>query len=143
MLGSSYRSLPKVLDLGVNFSKSIFHESSKLDAEKDKLAKFREDYNTKHNRLPQITLAFAGIMGATNEKARKLYNESSNQNNTFIKPNIIGNSNKFFDTLSHYQEHFGIDEFVFLDLSDDIKNRMHTMKVLSEVFKLLPAQINA
>ncbi|MBK7936659.1 MAG: hypothetical protein IPJ82_06025 [Lewinellaceae bacterium] len=86
--------------------------------------------------MPQINLAFSGVCAPTFDEATRRFRQSSYFSNTFILPNIVGTPEYFRDTLYAYQQSFGVDEFIFLDLSDEHEARMQSLGALSEAFCL-------
>ncbi len=129
------------LDLKANVSRSLFHQSSLQDPDKDSLDRFYEAYFKQHGVLPQVNLAFAGVCARSKEAAQERFAQSSYATNTFILPNIIGTPEEFQETLAGYQERFGIEEFIFLDMADQQEDRLWSLQALSEVCQL-PATLN-
>ena len=132
LLGSSYNSLDKVLELGANFSRSIFHPGSDKEARLEELIIFREKYLEKHNRLPKMNLSISGFCSKTSQKAKKII---SAQN---MKPEIhtIGCPNKFFDEISKYHELFDIDEIIMMNPAHNLSDRVESLQHISELFHL-------
>ena len=136
LLSGSNNGLIPALNHKANMSRSLFHQSSNPEPERDKLEAFKEAYFLKYGEMPQVNLAFAGICAPTIAKAKRRFQQSYYADNTFIVPNILGTPESFQDTLHSYQELFGVDEFVFLDMSDEQEDRMESIGVLSRVFGL-------
>ncbi|MCC6460662.1 MAG: LLM class flavin-dependent oxidoreductase [Saprospiraceae bacterium] len=141
LLSTSNNSLGMALDLKANVSRSLFHQSSLQDPDKDSLDRFYEAYFKQHGVLPQVNLAFAGVCAPSKEAAQERFAQSSYATNTFILPNIIGTPEEFQETLADYQERFGIEEFIFLDMADQQEDRLWSLQALSEVCQL-PATLN-
>lgn len=136
LLSTSNNGLTPALQYGTNMSRSLFHQMSNPDPGRDKLEAFKDEFLKKHGEMPRVNLAFAGICAPTITEAKRRFEHSSYAANTFIVPNILGTPDLFYDTLSEYQESFGIDEFIFLDMSDEQGERLSTLEALSEAFSL-------
>lgn len=136
ILSTSYRGLPGVLEHKSHLSRSLFHQTSSNEPDRDTLERFREVYFERHGEPVQINLAFAGVCAPTEAEAQQLYQQSSYGTNTFIRANIIGTPEQFAEKLHAYARDFGIDEFIFLDLCDEHSGRMWALEALSEVCSL-------
>jgi luciferase family oxidoreductase group 1 len=132
MLGSSYNSLDKALELGANFSRSIFHPGSDKEARLDELSIFKEKYFEKHRRFPKINLSISGFCSKTTQKAMKIMTAQN------MKPerHTIGCPNKFFDDISKQHEMFGIDEIILMNPSHNLQDRIESLQFISELFHL-------
>ncbi len=102
---------------------------------KEEFLKFEESYYKKHSKKPIVNIAFSGILGSSVKDAQKRYEQSSYAKNDFIKPNLLGCKNYFQDKLLVFQEEFGVNEFIFLDLSPTFKNKLEGVEILGNLFQ--------
>ncbi len=133
ILSISYRTLDLCIQHQCGYSRSLFHSSSNLDFSKDEILKFKESYFKKHGEEPKINIAFSGLIGSSMEDAKKRFSKSAYTNSSVVVPNIIGCKNYFQDKLMSMYEDYGVDEFVFLDLSPTFENKMKNVEILGEI----------
>ncbi len=132
MLGSSYNSLSNALELGLNFSRSIFHPGADQMAHREELEKFQEAYIQKHKKIPKINLVLSGFCAKTQQQAEKIANEQK------LKPesHIFGCKNKFYDTINTYINDFGVDEIILKIPPHKLSDRTNCIHLISDMFKL-------
>ncbi len=144
-LSISNRGLSQALNLGLNYSRSIFHQFANINHEKEKLAEFREQFRHRHHREAAVNLAFAGYCSATSQRAEKEFELLKQTNVQLATLNtgspdfvncVVGCPNKFLDTLAAYREDYGVDEFIFFDLADRSEVRFRSLELLADVFRL-------
>jgi len=135
LLGSRIRGLEYATKIQANYSFSLMHNPKAVDIEADKIKRLKDVYFEKYGKLPLINAAFCGVHAETESAAKKI-RDTSFLTSQFITANILGNRNKFEDTIYSYQEKFGIDEFVFLDLAPDVPQRIDNLDMLAEIFSL-------
>ncbi|MEL6656718.1 MAG: LLM class flavin-dependent oxidoreductase [Bacteroidota bacterium] len=134
LLGARLRSFEYATRLGINQSFSLMHNPDAFDVTKVKLEEMTETFFQEHGKRPDINVAFSGVLAKDEKEARKIYGKSL-MNNPFIKPNILGGFNMFQDQLLQFQEEFGVNEFVFLDLSPEMSHRLETIEQLASLLK--------
>jgi luciferase family oxidoreductase group 1 len=134
-LGVSYGSLDRALKLRTNFARSIFHSGSDVAYEKERLAKFREDYFLRYGVLPKMTLAIAGCCHKTSQKAKKIL-DFLNTKTAVGKGDIFGSPTKFQDQVMTLKEQYGIDEIIFMSAAMKPQDRMTGIELISDIFKL-------
>lgn len=132
-LGASYNGLELIMDSGINYVRSIFHTGADLNFNKEKLDEFRESYYIRHGRFPQIILAFSGACHTSTQRAMRSY---ENHKFGFKPDNIVGEPAYFSDTLLKYTEDYGIDEFIFMNVALDPKDRLFGIENLSKQLNL-------
>ncbi|MCW3464750.1 LLM class flavin-dependent oxidoreductase [Chitinophaga nivalis] len=140
-LGCSCKRLDSVLESGLNFSRSLFHEISDDAAQKEQLRVFMERYADRHGAYPKINLAVSGICSDSEAMAKQLYKQSPYYQSAFIRCNLLGSPSYFQDTICEYAAAFGINEFIFLNLAAGIRDRLHSLRLLAPVFQLPAAHM--
>lgn len=132
MLGSSYKSLDKALEFGVNFSRSIFHPGADPLARKEELTEFREGYFQKYKKYPNINLVISGTCTKTTRQAKKIIeNQKLKADN-----HLVACANEFFDKINSYKEDFGVDEIILKNPAHQLKDRIDGLELVSSLFKL-------
>lgn len=138
LLSTSFKNIDKALQHGLHYSKSLFHKGATTEAlAKDELNRFKDDFLTKYKRLPMLNLAFSGFL-TRNDKETALVKKkvASSTRFDFIMPNLIGTPDYFYEKIQEYKHYYHIDDFTFLDLTEQIPRRTENIKVLSELFSL-------
>lgn len=130
---SSYKNLKTIAELGINFSRSLFHYGSDVNYNKEQLHEFRETFFSAHGRPPKVSIAFSGCCHDDEKKARKLFDGYPY---AFNADNIVGPASKFEDTLGEYQMLYAIDEFIFMNVALNPEDRHKGIELLSEKMKL-------
>lgn len=133
-LGSSYRDMQDVLDLGLNYCRSIFHTPDK-NFYKEELDSFRYAYLNKHGRLPKMALAISGCCHNSEVKAKKIVTDANYKG--IASYNVVGEPNKFFDVVNQLKLDYGFEEFIFLNVARDPKDRMLGIRLISRAFNLI------
>ncbi|WP_207512790.1 LLM class flavin-dependent oxidoreductase [Longitalea luteola] len=132
-LGSSYSNLDDVIKHKANFSRSLFHGSD-LNFNREQLEVFKTNYFIQHKQHAELTLAFAGCCHHTDTKANQI---AASANYLGIRTiNIIGSIQKFKDMIYMYQEHYGYNEFTFLNIARNPKDRKTALSLIHKAFNL-------
>lgn len=132
LLGSSFSFLNVSLDYKFNFSKSIFHDRKSFVSQKDEVLRFKDEFYRKYEIVPNINIAFTGVCAATERKAKKIVKENPFD---LINP-IIGTTEVFVEKLNSMKDFFGVDEFIFHNASLVNEQKIESINLLSEAFKL-------
>ncbi|HET6254604.1 MAG TPA: LLM class flavin-dependent oxidoreductase [Puia sp.] len=132
MLSTNYNRLEEVILHKVNFSRSLFHGADQ-EPHRARLDEFKERFYTVHGVLPKLTLALSGCCHHTDQKARQI---AVNAGYDGVVVNVCGSMERFRDTLLMYQEQYAYDEFTFLNLARDPKDRRIGLALLQKAFDL-------
>lgn len=132
-LTGSYRNLETLARQGMNVSRSLFHFGSDIAYHKEQLAAYRELFLALNGRLPQVSIAFSGACSRDGAQARKTF---ENYKYGFTPDNIVGCPSLFQDRLSAYQEDYGIDEFVFMNVALSPADRLEGITLIADKMKL-------
>jgi luciferase family oxidoreductase group 1 len=135
-LRSSYRNLSDSLNLQINFSRSLFHRDNDVYSQKEELFRFREEYCRRYGAMPKINFTFAGICQKTQQKAASVQKEAELDDTKMPYNKIIGTPGLFCDKLMAIHEELKIDEFIFHNLCPRSEDRMNSLELLNDVFKL-------
>ncbi|KAA2218527.1 LLM class flavin-dependent oxidoreductase [Maribacter flavus] len=132
LLTTDFNRLNDALDLGVNFSKSIFHINSSQASENQSIEKFKNSFIDKYYLKPEINLAFSGILTKDDKETTEIRRKIDKGMFSGFQCNIVATETEFCDKINSYQEKFGINDFSFLDLSPRIEKRIENIEILSE-----------
>lgn len=138
LLSTGFNRTEKALNWGANYSKSMFHKNiNNTSITRDEIMKFKDDFFDKHQREVQINIGFSGIM-THNDQETKLMQKHVENNEKFrvLTTNVIGTPNLFFDKLNEYREYYQVNDFTFLDFSEQMSKRIENIQILSEHFQL-------
>lgn len=131
LLSSNYEILSEVLEQRASFSRSLFHGWN-LAFDKERLDIFRQAYLAKYNIYPDITLAFSGCIHHSDNKAKKVAEESNYQGISRI--NIVGSAERFKDEILRYRDEYGFNEFTFLNVARMPKDRIIALNLIQKSF---------
>ncbi len=132
-LGVGYgNSMQRALETGSNLSRSIFHFNADLNYQKEHLHEFKELFQKKHKRQPKITMVFSGCCHQTTRKAKKVVEKMKLGYNL----NLVGCQKMFYDQINSFQENYGIDEVIFMNVALDSKDRLTAIELISDAFNL-------
>ncbi|HEV2478889.1 MAG TPA: LLM class flavin-dependent oxidoreductase [Puia sp.] len=132
LLSTNYNRLEDVIRYKVNFSRSLFHGTDR-EAHRSKLEEFRQAFFAAHGVQPRLTLAISGCCHHTDRKAREIAEKADYKG---VCINVCGSMERFRDTLLLYQEQYGYDEFTFLNLAREPKDRRIGLSLLQKAFDL-------
>lgn len=133
ILGSGSTSVKLAAKHGAAFSYSLFLSGYKGGAKRDEriMNKLTENYN--HSGLYKevsSSIAISGVCAKTSKEIKKIKTVN------FPPPNIIGTPNEWKEYISELKEIYGVNEFVFLDLCSDYKDKLKSYEVLANTFDL-------
>ncbi len=144
-LSNSFDNMQDVIDLQLNFTRSIFHTESKdsVAAQKEKLDIFRDAYYARHGRHPQVTIAFQGACHHTAPAARALAAATGvNVDYHEAKLNaIIGCPNYFQERLRALQDAYEINEFIFFNMVRCPDAKLLSLELLADKLGLAGAAV--
>lgn len=138
MLGLSYNSIKYSLDHSCGFSRSLFHSTAITTPLKSELLIYMEAYQNLYSSTPKVNIAIAGVIGSSSINAKNQYENSIWNGNEFIIPNFLGDRHAFEDYIYKLQDDFGVNEFIFLDLSPTVKNKFDSLSVFNEIIQKAP-----
>ena len=131
-LGTSKKRLDDALKLGTSFCGLMFNHGAKFELDKQDICAFKEAFFEQHNRVPAVNLVFAGVCHETESQATDTYRNSIYSKSPIIETNLVGHPGMFCDTILEYQETYGIDELMFLNLAPDNVTKTIGFELLSE-----------
>ncbi len=138
LLGSSYRSIELSLELGANFSRSLFHLQNTPDPGLDILNSFRERFYNNFRRMPGISLAIAGCCHENAAVARQIVEANCNSGTVVLdQKNIVyGSVKEFCDQLYLLQEKYDIDEIILLQLYNSQSDKLKGIELIARELNL-------
>ncbi|REA63535.1 hypothetical protein DSL64_03570 [Dyadobacter luteus] len=128
-MGTSLNGLGRTLTREMNFSRSLFHKGADKSPNKEQLQEYNAAYRSAFGYAPKVNLAISGICndGQNRENQYELAQEGSENC-------IIGCPSLFYDKIAAYQEDFGVDEFIFMDLSTSHNDRLKSLERIQTLF---------
>jgi alkanesulfonate monooxygenase SsuD/methylene tetrahydromethanopterin reductase-like flavin-dependent oxidoreductase (luciferase family) len=132
LLSTGYNRLEEAIRYRVNFSRSLFHTADH-GPERSKLEEFKERFREAHGVCPQVTLAISGCCHYTDRKATQIAEEAGYKG---VVINVCGSLERFRDTVLTIREQYGFDEFTFLNLARDPRDRRIGISLLQKAFDL-------
>lgn len=132
-LGSGYNGLDEVIKYKVNFSRSLFHGDD-VNFYREQLEEFKKGYFLQHQKQPELTLAFSGCCHHTDKKAKQIADSANYKGIRRI--NISGSIEKFKEMIYMYQEQYGYNEFTFLNIARNSKDRKIALSLIQKAFNL-------
>lgn len=138
LLSLGFGRMNEAVKYGLNYSKSIFHTFSNNEAAVEELKIFKQAFFDKYDRLPEINIAFAGVL-TNNENEARVIREEEQKKPTRLHyyPNIIGTASYFEDKLNEYAEKYEVDDFTFLDMTESMSKRIENIEEISEKLHIL------
>jgi hypothetical protein len=127
-------NIEKAVELRLNFSKSLFHDSKSLIFESDRISRYKELFFNSYGLLPKINIAVPFICASSKKKAIKIALENEAP---LIVNTLLGSPNYILNTLLEYQDKFQVDEFILYDKCSDHRRKLNSLELLSEKFMLL------
>jgi alkanesulfonate monooxygenase SsuD/methylene tetrahydromethanopterin reductase-like flavin-dependent oxidoreductase (luciferase family) len=140
-LSNSYRNFNEAIDYKLNYCRSTVHGYGLIDKDynKEELHQYKSLFFERNGYYPKVCLAVGVSIDTTIEKARKKYYdalESENVNTKEAWSVIPVTISSLQETLYQYQELYGIDEFILLDMDNNNDNRIENIEAISDVFHL-------
>ena len=133
LLGSSYKQLPFACEMGIGFSRSLFHTAEPAGKNSDLLLDHRELFEEKYKVKPPLNFAFSGICDVDSQRAEKRFYEAFKIPYDPLSNFIVGSPAYFSDRLEALHEETGVEEFIFKDLDKNNSQRLKTLSILSEL----------
>ncbi len=128
-LGVGYgNSMTRAIETGSNLSRSIFHFGSDLNYQKEKLSEFKELFYQKHHRKPQVNMVFSGACHETTQKAKRVIKDLK----LGYDINLVGCKNLFQETILSFQENYGIDEMIFMNVAMKPSDRLTSIELINK-----------
>ena len=136
-LSTNANSLAEITLKKINYSRSLFHSEIKngdLSREKDNLSAFRENYFAVNKSWPLINIAVAGLCCENAQKAEEKLRGVKDGIVTYN--NLLGSPQYILDKCAFYQEIFGVEEIIFLNLATETKDKLEGITLLAKAFGL-------
>lgn len=138
LLSLGFGRMDEAVQYGLNYSKSIFHTFSNNTAAVEELKVFKQTFFDKYDTLPQINIAFAGVLTNSEDEAKiKREEERISPSRMHYYPNLIGTADYFEDKLNEYSELYDVDDFTFLDMTESMSKRIENIEEISEKLNIL------
>ncbi|CAA9285586.1 MAG: hypothetical protein AVDCRST_MAG56-4226 [uncultured Cytophagales bacterium] len=131
-MSTSVHGFNRALELGTNFSRSIFHTGADLAPCRDAVQEFREEFFSRYGKMPRVNLAVSGCCQESEKKAREIFEAQHLDPKLFI----AGGVPEVHDAFMRLAEDFGVDEIIFKDIAKERQDRFQTLELLSESFGL-------
>ena len=113
---------------------SLFHREHNPDVAVH-VAEYKEQYEQVYGKMPQCSIAVAGVCTETEEYTERLIAQAKKFSPSFY-PGVMGTQQQCKEQLLELQHRTGVDEIIFLDLAIDQQNRLTCMNLLAEAFNL-------
>lgn len=126
------RGLQRAIDYKMNLSRSIFHKGADREFHKDELLAFKENFFAQHGYYPQTNLVLAGAVHRTTAKAKAAVFATEEG----YDYNIVGTPDQFYDAIMGFQEDYGFDEIILMNVAMKPKDRALALELWSEIFEL-------
>lgn len=138
LLGSSYKNFDLSLELGANFSRSLFHLNNDPDPGLDFLNSFRERFHSNFKKMPDISIAIAGCCHENSAVAKKIVEANFNSGTLVLDQNniIYGSAKQFCDQLYLLQEKYDADEIILLQLYNDQSDKLKGIELIARELNL-------
>ncbi|HEV2483310.1 MAG TPA: LLM class flavin-dependent oxidoreductase [Puia sp.] len=142
LLGSSYRSVGFALELGANFSRSIFHPNHDPHADtgrlEDYLASFRGQYGTP----PGVSLAMAACCHEDSGRAKDIAEECLRSSELTLEKSgiFVGSPHELLDRIHALHRMYEVSEFILLQLYRNQEDRLRGIELIAKVFDLQPSK---
>lgn len=133
------RGLQRAIDNKMNLSRSIFHKGADREFHKEELLAFKEAFFALHGHYPQTNLVLAGAVHHTTAKAKAAVFATEEG----YDYNIVGTANQFYDTALQYQQDYGFDEIILMNVAMKPKDRAVALELWSEAFSLKAPPVKA
>lgn len=125
------------LELGINCSRTLFFEKSNLETGLDLLEEYKDKFYEKYLRYPEINIALTGTCQTSDNKVKKILNESKvNKDFYNDEMKIFGSPHMVYDRICNICELYNINEVIFVENSKDFGSRLNSFKNLSDIFEL-------
>lgn len=129
-LSANMNNVSALSSADASLCRSLFHspiDDHKREAEK--LQQYRAEFFNNHGREPEINLAVAGVCAETTEKARHIRAELKKPFS--LSNELVGSPTYLLDELSVLQEIYGVDEFIFMNMAEEIDHKFNGIELLA------------
>lgn len=130
LLGQSQVSAELAIKYKTKFCLSLFHSPTITVSS---LNSFKESFFKANQFYPEISIAIAGTCS---KNPATLLEAAHHQRNFILYPTVLGSPQQCQEQLLKFQEHYGVDEIIFLDIAKNNKDKLQSYKLLSKVFNL-------
>ncbi|MFC5409341.1 LLM class flavin-dependent oxidoreductase [Larkinella bovis] len=129
-LSANLNNIPALARPAGSLCKSVFHtEIIDHQREAEKLQEYRAVFSEKHGREPEINLAVAGICAETTRQACRIQAELQRPFGLYNE--LIGSPTFILDELAKWQELYGVDEFIFMNMAEETAHKRNGIELLA------------
>lgn len=139
LLGASYRSLLHALELGANFSRSLFHLNHDPKPQTSLLNSHINSFQERHKKIPEVNIAIAACCSTSSNKISKQIRNAMDTGLLKIDLNniISGSPVDFKDKIYDLHRKYKVDEFILLPLYENHKERLIGIELMAKSFGFL------
>ncbi|GAB3336896.1 LLM class flavin-dependent oxidoreductase [Larkinella ripae] len=130
-LSASLHNIMAIASLNTSLCKSLFHSdiaSHERDAER--LQHYREEFYHRHQTVPEVNLAVAGLCADTDQKARQI--QANLQRPASVSNEIVGSPTYILDELARLSELYGVDEIIFMNMAEETGHKQTGIELLAK-----------
>jgi luciferase family oxidoreductase group 1 len=140
LLGSSYRNTALALELGANFSRSVFHLNSDPDPDTEGLNIFKAAFQQKFDTPPGISVATAICCHDDPRQANEIAAEYLRKTNITLDHTrvLAGPVHQLSEQIHTLHKKYAVSEFILLQLYLDHEDRLRGIESLAKAFELQP-----
>ena len=134
--GTGMRSAKMAAELGLCMGYSLFHNFSMDSTES--LEYYRDHFKPNDFLAsPQAVVAVAGVCHPDEKVARKTADHYASRNK-FIVPTLVGSPQRIVDDMHELASRYGVEELVYLDISQEFQSRQQSMHLIASAAALEP-----
>lgn len=126
------KGLQRALDYETNLARSIFHKGAEKAFQQEELLRFKEEFTGRYGYAPKTNLVLSGAIHQTDAKARAAVPLAEDG----YDYTLVGTPSKFEDTFLQFQQDYGFDEIILMNVALKPKDRAIGLELLSETFRL-------
>jgi luciferase family oxidoreductase group 1 len=133
LFGTGTRSARLAAESGTAFGYSLFHQFSKDDP--SPMQEYRARFQAQSDgSKPIASLAFAGVLADTEERANALLVEHTNE---FIRPSLVGTYEQCRRILQDAYLRYSPDELIFLDVCHRAEDKVRSYEIFRDAARAL------
>lgn len=132
-LSNSYRWKDLAVKNQLNICRSLMHglDVFDYDADLEGLSKYKEEFYSLHNRIPEVSVAIA-VSFTESEKSLKERELAITNIREGIKILPVTEDN-FIETLDNLQRKYNVDEFIIYDTENNIDKKIENLNLMKEL----------
>ena len=127
-LSTTARGFHRSLKYGTNYVRSVFHEVSELEPQKELFENFKNEFAQRHGRKVKTMLSISGSCLKNERRLEALRKDAEKDD----KHHFIGTVAYFKEKLPELLEKYGADEILWRDMNRNINEKFDTLELLSE-----------